>query len=113
MMSDIHNDRQATDTYQRIYAIVSRIPAGCVATYGQVALLAGIPHGARRVGYALSALRGASSIPWHRVVNAQGRISLRSGGSSADEAQQLRLESEGVGFDANGRIALDRYQWRP
>ncbi len=113
MPPGIQNDRPVTSTYQRIYAVISRIPEGCVATYGQVAFLAGIPHGARRVGYALSALQGKSSVPWHRVVNAQGRVSPRSGGSCADEVQRLRLESEGVGFGANGRIALDRYQWRP
>ena len=102
-----------SDTYLAIYAVVARIPAGSVATYGQVARLAGLPGRARLVGYALSALRGRSGIPWHRVVNAQGRISPRSGGSEADEEQRLRLEHEGVGFAACGRIALERFLWRP
>jgi len=102
-----------TDTYRAIYAIVGSIPAGRVATYGQVASLAGLPGRARLVGYALSALAGRSTIPWHRVVNAQGCISPRSCGSDADSEQRLRLEHEGVGFDANGRIPLKRFLWQP
>ena len=99
--------------YQAIYSVVRRIPAGRVATYGQVARLAGLPGQARMVGYALSALRDGKPVPWHRVVNAQGRISCRSGCLSADTEQRLRLESEGVRFDDHDRIALDRYLWQP
>ena len=102
-----------SDTYLAIYAVVGRIPEGSVATYGQVAGLAGLPGRARLVGYALSALAGRSTIPWHRVVNAQGRISPRSCGSDADMEQRLRLEHEGVSFDAGGRIPLERFLWRP
>ncbi|MDD2736377.1 MAG: MGMT family protein [Desulfuromonadaceae bacterium] len=102
-----------SDTYLAIYAVVGCIPEGRVATYGQVANLAGIPGRARLVGYALSALAGRSSIPWHRVVNVQGRISLRSYGSDADMEQRLRLEHEGVRVDTSGRIPLDRFLWRP
>ncbi|MBU5614927.1 MGMT family protein [Geomonas azotofigens] len=98
-------------TYRNIYAVVSRIPLGQVATYGQIASLAGLPGHARQVGYALSALNDAA-IPWHRVINAKGEISPRSGGGH-DELQRLRLEAEGVLFDARGRIALQRYRWRP
>jgi methylated-DNA-protein-cysteine methyltransferase-like protein len=100
-------------SYRSIYAVVGRIPPGHVATYGQVAVLAGLPGRARLVGYALSALAGRSSIPWHRVINAQGRISSRSCGSDADREQRLRLEHEGVCFAANGRIHLERFLWRP
>ena len=100
-------------TYLAIYAVVGRIPGGYVATYGQVAGLAGLPGRARLVGYALNALAGRSTIPWHRVVNAQGRISPRSCGSNADMEQRLRLEHEGVIFDAGGRISLERFLWRP
>lgn len=103
----------ASDTYRAIYAVVGRIPAGCVATYGQVAALAGLPGRARLVGYALSALAGRASLPWHRVVNAQGRFSARSGGSDADLEQRLRLEQEGVSFDGSGRIPLEQFLWRP
>ena len=98
--------------YQAIYAVVRRIPAGRVATYGQVARLAGLPGQARMVGYALSALRDGKPVPWHRVVNAQGRISCRSGEGSADLEQRLRLESEGVQFDGKGRIPLERFLWQ-
>ncbi|NVN90994.1 MAG: MGMT family protein [Desulfuromonadales bacterium] len=104
---------QPENKFQMIRAVVRRIPPGCVATYGQVALLAGFPGCARQVGYALSALEDTSSVPWHRVVNARGCISHRSGGSPADLLQRLRLEAEGVRFDAQGRIPLDRFQWRP
>jgi len=84
---------------ERIYAVIQKIPSGQVATYGQIAALVGIPGHARQVGYALSALAEGSPVPWHRVVNARGEISLRSGGSEADLRQRLRLEAEGVVFD--------------
>ena len=101
----------STSLYLDIYAVVSRIPHGRVATYGQVAQLAGIPGKARLVGYALSALTD-KTIPWHRVINARGEVSPRAGGIPADELQRLRLESEGVEFDVNCRISLARFQWR-
>jgi len=97
--------------YQKIYAVVSSIPGGRVATYGQVARLAGMPGQARLVGYALSSLHDRVPVPWHRVVNARGEISERSGGSPADVVQRLRLESEGVSFDELGRIPLGRFLW--
>ncbi|QEM68722.1 methyltransferase [Geobacter sp. FeAm09] len=99
--------------HQKIYSVVSLIPAGCVATYGQVACLAGMPGHARLVGYALSALHDRVPVPWHRVVNARGLISPRSGGNPADMVQRLRLESEGVSFDGRGRIPLAKFQWHP
>jgi len=97
--------------YERIYAVVRRIPRGRVATYGQVAALAGRPGHARQIGYALHALSGATAVPWQRVVNAGGGISLapHRGGVS----QRILLEREGVRFDARGRIPLDRFRWRP
>lgn len=100
-------------SFDDIYAVVVRIPSGFVATYGQVARLAGLPGRARLVGYALNALPDGSTLPWHRVINAQGRISLRSGGSPADELQRVKLESEGITFDHNDRISLERFLWRP
>jgi methylated-DNA-protein-cysteine methyltransferase-like protein len=84
-----------------------------VATYGQVATLAGLAGQARLVGYALSAVAQGSTIPWHRVINAQGRISTRREGPGGSVVQRLRLEREGVRFDAAGRVALDRFAWRP
>jgi methylated-DNA-protein-cysteine methyltransferase-like protein len=99
-------------SHQRIYAVVRRIPRGRVATYGQIAVLAGLPRQPRLVGYALSALPDGSRIPWHRVVNAKGAVSLRSDGHGHDQLQQLLLANEGVMF-LNRVIPLDRYQWRP
>ena len=98
--------------YQRIYRVVRRIPRGKVATYGQVAELADLPGHARQVGYALHALDGDSDVPWQRVVNAKGEISLRKH-RGVEPVQQRMLESEGVEFDARGRIDLSRAQWRP
>lgn len=99
--------------YERFYAVIRRIPAGRVATYGQIAELAGLPGHARQVGYALYALRAHSGVPWHRVVNARGRLSLGTVVPEGDVEQRIRLEIEGVRFDADGRIALERYQWHP
>lgn len=87
-----------------------RIPRGQVATYGQVADLAGLPGHARQVGYALHALRGGTVLPWHRVVNAAGAISLRSVPGHELE-QRIRLEAEGVTFNARGRVPLARHHW--
>jgi methylated-DNA-protein-cysteine methyltransferase related protein len=99
-------------SYREIYAVVARIPRGRVATYGQIARLAGLPRSARFVGYALSALTD-KAVPWHRVVNARGEVSQRSDGDEGAEMQRLRLEGEGVAFDAHGRIDLRRYLWDP
>lgn len=103
--------RAGAKGYAGIYEVVCRIPHGRVATYGQVARLAGLPRQARRVGYALSALCGEEEVPWHRVVNAQGGISPRASGEPDDRQRRL-LELEGVVFDDRGRISLERYQWR-
>jgi len=104
--------RPAGNTRSRIYAIVRRIPRGRVATYGQVAVLAGLAGHAREVGYALHALTDGSTVPWHRVINAKGEISLRSV-PGAGLTQRMLLEREGVRFDVRGRIALERYRWEP
>lgn len=97
--------------FARIIAVVRRIPRGRVASYGQVARIAGLPRHARHVGYALHALPGGTPLPWHRVVNARGGISLRPWDGGA-ETQQLRLVTEGIEFDARGRVPLDRFGWR-
>ena len=96
-------------TYQRIYTIVQRIPAGRISTYGRIALAARA-SGPRQVGYALHALRGSTAVPWHRVVNAAGRISV--GGASA-VTQRLKLHREGVELDGGGRVELARFGWTP
>ena len=92
--------------------MVSRVPKGRVATYGQVAMLAGLPRQARFVGYALHALPTDSDVPWHRVVNAAGRISLRADALGHDELQAQLLRREGVRF-VNGTIPLGQYLWNP
>jgi len=97
-------------TYERIYDVVRRIPRGSVTTYGAVAREAGLPGGARQVGYAMAALPDDSDVPWHRVVNARGAISRRSHGGPAERIQRLLLEQEGVEFDGRGRIELARHQ---
>jgi methylated-DNA-protein-cysteine methyltransferase related protein len=99
----------ASRTYERIYQAVRRIPRGRVSTYGDIAERAGLEGRARQVGYALHALPSGSGIPWHRVVNAKGVISLRSG-SDSHELQRMLLEAEGIEFDLKGRIDLKRYR---
>ena len=99
-------------SYDRIYAVVRRIPRGRVATYGQVATLAGLGNHARQVGYALHALTTERAVPWHRVVNARGQISARTE-PGGDLIQRQLLEREGVDFDTADRLKLDRYRWRP
>ena len=98
-------------TYSRIYAVVRRIPRGRVATYGQVAELAGLEGHARQVGYALHALPSGTTLPWHRVLNARGTLSLRRE-PGAELTQRMLLEGEGVRFDARGRVDLARVRWR-
>jgi len=100
-------------SYSRIHDVVRRIPRGSVASYGQVALEAGLPGSARQVGYAMAALPDDSDVPWHRVVNARGEISRRSGGTLPEHIQRVLLEEEGVVFDARDRIDLERFGWDP
>ena len=93
--------------WETFYRQIRKVPRGKVASYGQIAELAGLEGHARQVGYALHALPADSGVPWHRVVNAKGEISPRSAGDS-HELQRMLLEAEGVKFDAKGRI-LRRY----
>ena len=97
---------------RRVLTVVRRIPRGRVATYGQVAALAGFPRQPRLVGYALHALTRGTSVPWHRVINARGMVSTRSDGS-ASLSQRLLLEREGVHFDARQRVSFARFGWKP
>ncbi len=98
-------------SYDEIYTVVCMIPEGQVATYGQIARLANRPNGARQVGYALAALQGEHEVPWHRVVNAQGKVSLRAT-PGYEDYQQILLEDEGVEFGIHKVISLERYQWK-
>src|SRR5262245_40152967 len=104
---------EPSKTYQRIYAVVARIPRGRVATYGQVAALAGLPHAPRVAGYALHALPEFLPLPWHRVVAAGGRLSLGRLSHEAAATQRLKLEAEGVRFTAKGRVDLAHHAWAP
>ena len=99
-------------SYPRIYAVVRRIPHGRVATYGQVAALAGLAGRARQVGYALHALPEGSPLPWHRVINARGEISPRAE-PGWEGYQRHLLEEEDVDFDLAGRTDLERFGWQP
>jgi methylated-DNA-protein-cysteine methyltransferase-like protein len=98
--------------YERIYAVVRRIPAGSVATYGQVAQLAGLPGHARQVGYALSSLSEGHDVPWHRVINARGEVSQRSEPGGIGEGYQRHLlQEEGVTLSLAGRVDLKQHRW--
>ncbi len=95
--------------YERIHAIVRQIPAGRVASYGQVAAMEGHCT-ARMVGYAMAALPEGSNVPWQRVINARGQVSERAGGGGTSP-QRRRLEAEGVFFDSRGRVDFARAGW--
>ena len=101
---------------QRVLALVCAIPPGRVATYGQIAALAGTPRRARFVGQVLAGLHPGESVPWQRVINAQGQISARGGerqrSSRAESRQERLLRAEGVTFRL-GRVDLSVYRWRP
>ncbi len=105
--------RATSSRWTHFYRWIGRIPEGRVATYGQIAALAGLPRHARQVGYALAALPEGSDVPWQRVVNARGEVSLRTAGDLGRSGfQRHLLEEEGVEFDLDGRIDLARFGWR-
>ena len=95
--------------YERIYCVIRQIPSGKVATYGQIARIVG-ECSPRMVGYALAALQPGSDVPWQRVINSQGKISLRFDGIENNLQQQL-LEAEGVSFDEAASVDLQRFGW--
>jgi methylated-DNA-protein-cysteine methyltransferase-like protein len=98
-----------------IYEVTKKIPRGRVATYGQVAAVAGLPGHARLAGYALFNLPDGleREVPWQRVINARGEISYSESRRGGDFLQRELLEQEGVEFDAKGRVDLKRYRWEP
>ncbi len=102
---------QPASPFDLIYAVISRIPPGRVATYGQIAILAGLGRSARRVGQALRVLPEGSPVPWHRVINARGEISPRGGMGWEEGWQRHLLEEEGVVFKDGRRVDLDRFLW--
>jgi len=104
--------------FEQVYKVVRCIPPGKVSSYGRIAAMLGHPRAARAVGYALSALRQpekegytSTNVPWQRVVNSQGRISIRHREQTANK-QALILRDEGVVVNENGRIDLDIYLWK-
>ena len=104
---------ERSEGYRKIYAAVRRVPPGRVATYGQIAELAGLPGHARQVGYALHALRDRDDeVPWHRVINSQGKISFPADSENWTKQAAL-LRAEGVEIEEDGRIQLARYRWIP
>ncbi len=101
--------------YDQVYDLVRRVPPGSIVTYGQIAVLLGSPAAARAVGYALSYLPSSehsADVPWWRVINARGEISLKGRSASAELQRQL-LESEGIVFSKEGRTRLSDYRWWP
>ncbi|NIR51339.1 MGMT family protein [candidate division KSB1 bacterium] len=99
-----------SQAFERIYEIIQKIPKGKVVTYGQVAALAGYPGAARTVGWALGSLTGEKDLPWHRVINASGKSSLAE--ETQRKLQQALLEAEGVVFDENGKVDLEKFRWK-
>ncbi len=96
--------------FEQVYRVVRRIPPGQVATYGQIARILGAPRAARTVGWALHDLPSGGDVPWQRVVNSRGAISLETRGMGG-AIQRALLEDEGVRFDPEGRIDLAVYGW--
>ena len=96
---------------ERVWAAVARIPRGRLATYGQIALLIGAPGCARQVGWTLRRLPLPSPLPWHRVVNAQGRIAMHPSREGSDWIQRQLLLAEGIPVDAEGRLPLEQFRW--
>jgi methylated-DNA-protein-cysteine methyltransferase-like protein len=96
---------------QRLYSIIQQIPNGCVATYGQIAELAGLPGCARMVGKVLSQLPTESTLPWHRVISASGKISLPFN-SDAFRVQKQRLINEGIKVNHH-RVDIKQHRWHP
>jgi methylated-DNA-protein-cysteine methyltransferase-like protein len=102
----------ASPEYESYYAVIRAIPPGRVMTYGDVAAYAGRPGQARRVGYALAVVNDGG-VPWWRVINAKGEISLRTPDGISEEMQRDRLESEGVAFTLERRVDLASFRHRP
>ena len=96
---------------QRIWDTIRDIPKGRVASYGQIAEIAGIPRGARQVGYALRRLPDTQVVPWHRVIQASGKIAFDKDSPQFEE-QKKRLAMDGVAVLA-GRIDMQKYRWQP
>ncbi|HEX7089185.1 MAG TPA: methylated-DNA--[protein]-cysteine S-methyltransferase [Longimicrobiales bacterium] len=101
-----------TEFSRRVYEVVRRVPRGKVVSYGAVAALLGRPRAARAVGAALAALPDGADVPWWRVINASGEISIRAM-DHLPARQRALLRAEGVRFDARGRVDWRRFGWNP
>jgi len=97
--------------FSAVYDITKQIPRGCVATYGQVARLAGNPRMARQVGWALHSNPEEGVIPCHRVLNRFGEV-CKGFAFGGEDAQRMLLEAEGIVFNADGRVDLDVFGWK-
>lgn len=95
---------------EKVMQKIRSIPKGKVATYKQIAALAGKPHGSRGVAWILHSCSTTHKLPWHRVLNAQGKISFEPGSHNFRQ-QKKRLENEGVVFTAEGKLNLKKFQW--
>jgi methylated-DNA-protein-cysteine methyltransferase-like protein len=104
-------DPDGLSFHQAVWAMVRRIPRGRATSYGAVAAWLGAPRAARGVGYALSALPGDADVPWWRVVNRNGEISIK-GAPGLPALQRTLLETEGIILDARERVDFERYGWR-
>jgi methylated-DNA-protein-cysteine methyltransferase-like protein len=102
---------EASTFSERVIELIKRIPHGRVATYGQIAACAGNPFAARQVAWLLHSSTRKHDLPWQRVINSQGRISLKP--RHGYEVQRRMLRVEGVGFKRDGSIDLKRYLWKP
>ena len=107
----VHLVLQKANSYIKIYNVVARIPRGKVATYGQIAILSGLGSQARLVGYALNKIPENSNLPWHRVVNREGKISYSPHRQECSQLQRDLLEAEGVSFDTVNKIQMKIFQW--
>ena len=99
----------SSELFNKIYKIILKIPKGKVATYGQIAAMAGLPQAARTVGWALNSLPNGSGVPWHRVINAQCKSSFPD--ESRRKLQQALLEAEGMKFEKHEQVELDGFKW--
>lgn len=103
--------RESDSLSRRVKELIKRIPKGKVATYGQIAAYAGNPRAARQVVWILHSSSGKEKLPWHRVINSKGRISLKP--DYGYEIQRELLRKEGIEFDTNDTVDFDRYLWSP
>ncbi|ESK57571.1 MGMT family protein [Acinetobacter tjernbergiae] len=104
--------QDTNELHRQILEVIALIPYGKVATYGQIAKLAGLPKHARLVGYVLKHLDKSSEIPWYRVINSQGKISVTRINQQGENVQQSLLEQEGI-YLLNGKVSLKIFVWQP